>query len=92
MPTLTRTARQTTGCPLGTEERRILSGRGRREELADICFRNSKPGDIKHIDQNGDNVIDPKDEVYLGKGGWYGSPMTLGINLTAKWRSITFAL
>ena len=45
-----------------------------------------KPGDLKYVDQNGDDVIDSKDEVYLGKGGWYGSPYTLGINFTAKWK------
>ena len=49
-----------------------------------------RPGDIKYVDQNGDNVIDDKDEIYLGKGGWYGSPFTLGINLTAKWKDFTF--
>lgn len=49
-----------------------------------------KPGDIKYIDQNGDEVIDNYDEVFLGKGGWYGSPFTLGINLTAKWKNLTF--
>lgn len=49
-----------------------------------------RPGDIKYIDQNGDGIIDDKDEVYLGKGGWYGSPFTLGINLTAKWKDFTF--
>ncbi|GET21427.1 SusC/RagA family TonB-linked outer membrane protein [Prolixibacter denitrificans] len=52
-----------------------------------------KPGDIKYIDQNGDNVIDDKDVVYLGRGGWYGAPFTMGVNLTAKWKNITlFAL
>jgi TonB-linked SusC/RagA family outer membrane protein len=49
-----------------------------------------KPGDIKYIDQNNDNVIDSKDQIYLGKGGWYGAPFTLGVNLTAKWKSLTF--
>lgn len=49
-----------------------------------------KPGDIKYIDQNNDNVIDEKDVVFLGKGGWYGNPFTLGINLTAKWNNFTF--
>lgn len=49
-----------------------------------------KPGDIKYIDQNGDNVIDSYDEVFLGKGGWYGSPFTMGTNLTAKWKNFTF--
>lgn len=49
-----------------------------------------QPGDIKYVDQNGDNVIDSKDEVFLGKGGWYGAPFTLGVNLTAKWKNLTF--
>ncbi len=49
-----------------------------------------KPGDIKYADQNNDGVIDSKDQVYLGKGGWYGSPLTLGINFTAKWKGFTF--
>lgn len=49
-----------------------------------------KPGDIKYVDQNGDGVIDSYDEVFLGKGGWYGAPFTLGINLTAKWKDLTF--
>lgn len=48
-----------------------------------------QPGDIKYVDQNGDNVIDDKDEVFLGKGGWYGAPFTLGINFTAKWKNLT---
>lgn len=26
----------------------------------------------------------------LGKGGWYGAPFTLGVNLTAKWKNFTF--
>ncbi len=49
-----------------------------------------KAGDIKYVDQNGDNIIDSQDEIYLGKGGWYGAPFTLGINLTAKWKGFTF--
>ncbi|WP_321479794.1 SusC/RagA family TonB-linked outer membrane protein [uncultured Bacteroides sp.] len=49
-----------------------------------------KPGDIKYVDQNNDKVIDSNDEVFLGKGGWYGSPFTLGINFTAKWKDFTF--
>ncbi len=48
-----------------------------------------RPGDIKYVDQNGDNVIDNKDVVYLGKGGWYGSPFSMGVNLTAKWNNFT---
>jgi TonB-linked SusC/RagA family outer membrane protein len=49
-----------------------------------------KPGDIKYIDQNSDGVIDEKDEVFLGRGGWYGTPFTMGVNLTAKWKNLRF--
>jgi TonB-linked SusC/RagA family outer membrane protein len=49
-----------------------------------------KPGDIKYKDQNGDGIIDNRDEVYLGRGGWYGAPMTLGINLGARWKQLSF--
>lgn len=52
-------------------------------------FGEVKPGDIKYIDQNGDGTIDDRDEVYLGKGGWSGSPFSLGFNVTAKWKNIT---
>lgn len=53
-------------------------------------FGEVKPGDIKYIDQNGDGTVDSRDEVYLGKGGWAGSPFSIGINLTAKYKSLTF--
>jgi len=49
-----------------------------------------KPGDIKYKDQNGDGIIDEKDEVYLGKGGWYGAPLTTGVNLTIKYKNLSF--
>ena len=73
-----------------------LRSAGFYKDAADIAnspkssFGTCKPGDIKYVDQNNDNVIDSKDEVYLGKGGWYGNPFTLGINLTAKWKGLTF--
>jgi hypothetical protein len=49
-----------------------------------------KPGDVKYRDQNGDGVIDNRDEVYLGKGGWFGAPLTMGLNFTAAWKNLTF--
>lgn len=53
----------------------------------------TKPGDIKYIDQNGDEVIDSKDQVYLCKAGWYGSPFMLGLNFSVNWKGFTlFAL
>ena len=47
------------------------------------------PGDLKYKDQNNDGVIDNKDQVNLGKGGWYGAPSTLGINVTLKYKNFT---
>ena len=33
------------------------------------------------------------DQVYLGKGGWYGNPITMGLNFSLKYKSFTlFAL
>jgi len=49
-----------------------------------------KPGDIKYKDQNNDGIVDTRDEVYLGRAGWSGAPLTLGVNLTAKWKNLTF--
>ncbi|GAA4300289.1 SusC/RagA family TonB-linked outer membrane protein [Aestuariibaculum suncheonense] len=53
-------------------------------------FGQVQPGDIKYKDQNGDGIINAQDEVFLGKAGWSGSPFTFGINLTAKWKNLTF--
>ena len=53
-------------------------------------FGQLKPGDIKYKDQNGDGLIDTRDEVYLGRGGWFGAPLTGGIHLSAKWKNLSF--
>ena len=53
-------------------------------------FGEVKPGDLKYVDQNGDGIIDDKDEVYLGeRWGYQGSPFTMGLNLTLKWKNFT---
>jgi TonB-linked SusC/RagA family outer membrane protein len=49
-------------------------------------FGTVKPGDIKYVDQNGDNVIDERDEVMIGR--WAG-PFTGGLNVTAQWKNFT---
>ena len=46
-----------------------------------------RPGDLKYKDQNGDNVIDSKDQIDLGKGT---APFFYGLNLTLKWKNFTF--
>lgn len=57
------------------------------ETSAQQAFGQVRPGDIQYVDQNGDGVINAQDEVYLGR---YGSPLTLGTHLTAKWQNFTF--
>ena len=47
------------------------------------------PGDLKYEDQNGDGVINNKDQVDLGKSGAYGAPWTIGVNLTLKYKNWT---
>ena len=53
----------------------------------DQQFGETRPGDIKYRDQNGDDIIDSNDEVYLGR---WDTPFRLGLNFTAKWRQFTF--
>ena len=48
-----------------------------------------QPGDLKYEDVNGDGKIDNKDQVELGKSGTYGAPLTLGLNLTLKYKNWT---
>lgn len=48
-----------------------------------------QPGFLKYKDQNNDGVIDSKDQVELGKWSSFGSPLTLGVNLTAKYKGFT---
>ncbi|MCR4957037.1 MAG: SusC/RagA family TonB-linked outer membrane protein [Prevotella sp.] len=50
---------------------------------------NIQPGDLKYEDVSGDGKIDSKDMVELGKNGAYGSPLTLGFNLTLKYKNFT---
>ena len=48
-----------------------------------------QPGDLKYEDVNGDGSIDSKDQVEFGKSGTYGSPWTIGVNLTLKYKNWT---
>lgn len=64
------------------------------DEIANSPGQNSfgeapRPGDLKYKDQNGDGTIDSKDQIDLGRGGWYGAPLTLGLNFTAKYKGFT---
>lgn len=48
-----------------------------------------QPGDLKYEDVNGDGRLDSKDMVEIGKSGLYGAPLTLGVNLTLKYKNFT---
>ncbi len=52
-------------------------------------FSEVKPGDIKYVDQNGDQVIDQRDEVMIGR--WI-APFTYGINFTVTYKNINLFL
>ncbi len=58
------------------------------EEIANsaVINNNTKPGDLKYEDQNGDGIIDYRDQVILGQ---WGNPWTYGANLTAKYKGFT---
>ena len=47
---------------------------------------NTKPGDLKYKDQNGDGIIDSKDQVVIGK---WTAPFQLGANFTGKYKNFT---
>ena len=51
-----------------------------------------QPGDLKYKDLNNDGVINTKDSYYIGKSGQFGAPLTLGVNLTLKYKNFTFFL
>jgi TonB-linked SusC/RagA family outer membrane protein len=60
------------------------------EDAADITnrpkqmFGEVKPGDIRYVDQNGDRVIDARDEVMIGR--WI-APFTYGITFSAAYKN-----
>ena len=82
------------GMPLdaiwGLESLGFFSGMDEIENSPTQAFGEVKPGDIKYKDQNGDGVVNAQDEVYLGRGGWSGAPLTMGLNLSAKFKNFTF--
>nr|WP_200980483.1 SusC/RagA family TonB-linked outer membrane protein [Echinicola sp. 20G] len=74
----------------GLQSLGFFSGVDDIENSPEQAFGEVKPGDIKYKDQNDDGIINAQDEVYLGRGGWSGAPLTMGINLSAKYKNFTF--
>lgn len=52
-------------------------------------FGTVKPGDIKYKDQNGDKIIDSRDEVYLCN---WQAPWTEGLELKVRYKNLTLFL
>jgi TonB-linked SusC/RagA family outer membrane protein len=81
---------------LKSEGQRIDALRGYRclgffqseDEIAEsaVINNNTKPGDLKYQDQNGDGKIDSKDQVVLGH---WNANVVLGFNLTARYKAFT---
>lgn len=59
-----------------------------KEEIANsaVINSNTKFGDLKYQDMNGDGIIDSKDMIVLGK---WTAPFVCGVNLTAKYKEWT---
>ncbi|WP_245949394.1 SusC/RagA family TonB-linked outer membrane protein [Echinicola strongylocentroti] len=74
----------------GLESLGFFTGVDDIENSPQQAFGEVMPGDIKYKDQNGDGIINAQDEVYLGRGGWSGAPLTMGINITANYKNFTF--
>jgi TonB-linked SusC/RagA family outer membrane protein len=49
------------------------------------AFGGVRPGDIKYVDQNGDNIIDDRDEVMIGR--WI-APLNYGIIFSATYKNV----
>lgn len=50
------------------------------------AFGAVQPGDIKYVDQNGDNIINERDEMQIGRSL---PPMTYGLNISASYKNFT---
>lgn len=59
-----------------------------QEEIASsaVVNNNTKPGDLKYQDMNGDGIIDSRDQVVLGR---WSAPWNYGLNLTANFKNFT---
>ena len=83
---------RSSGSPFLTEEE--VEAYAAKNELGAV-----RAGDLKYKDQNGDGVINAKDEVDLGRSGscqirpdawsYAGNPLSLGVNFTAKYKNLT---
>ena len=57
----------TTERTLGSAKSRFLQHQADIDVSPEQQFGETRPGDIKYKDQNGDGIIDSNDEVFLGR-------------------------
>ena len=50
------------------------------------AFGKVKPGDIKYVDQNSDNLIDSDDQIQIGR---WDTPFSYGLNLKLAYKNFT---
>jgi TonB-linked SusC/RagA family outer membrane protein len=79
-------AGKSTSAIFGLENEGFFMDQADIENHATQKFGEVKPGDIKYKDQNGDGVINERDEVVIGD---WNSPLYGGIHLTARWNNFT---
>ena len=48
-------------------------------------FSEVRPGDIKYVDQNGDKIIDARDEVMIGR---FIAPFSYGVNFNVAYKNL----
>lgn len=64
----------------------LFSSQQEIDGSAQQLFGTVKPGDIKYKDQNGDDIIDSNDVVYVGRGG---TPVNIGLNLGLSYKNFS---
>lgn len=70
----------------GLESMGLFADQSEIDQHGKQRFGTVYPGDIRYKDQNGDKVIDERDEVMIGR---WGSPFTGGLHVTAQWKDFT---
>lgn len=79
-------AGNSTSALFGLESEGLFMDQTDIDNHAEQKFGEVSPGDIKYKDQNGDGIVDERDEVVIGD--WM-APLTGGLHLTTQWKDFT---
>lgn len=82
----------TTGLPINSLWGYVAEGIFQTKEEINATAKqsaNTKPGDLKYQDRNGDKVIDTKDRQYLGN---YYPKIAYGLNMGGSWKNIDLTI